>query len=58
MTEPIPPNRKGRTGTEQARLEQAGRDAAEILRAIRAYDPSGYRKDSIPGYPPDRIPDP
>lgn len=58
MSEPIPPDRKARTEAEQARVEEAGRDAAEIVRAIRAHDPSGYRKDSIPGYPPHLIPDP
>jgi hypothetical protein len=56
MSEPIPPDPEART-EEQGRIEQAGRAAADILRAIRAHDPSGYRKDSIPGYPSERIPD-
>jgi hypothetical protein len=52
------PSSNDRTEAEQASVERAGRAAAEIMKAIRAHDPSGYRKDSIPGYPVELIPDP
>lgn len=59
---PIPPGKHPRTPEEKARLEQANRDAAELLHSIRMHDPSGYRKDTIPGYPehliPQDLPDP